>query len=433
MDEGTIARWRIENGQKVTKGDVIAEVESNKAVFELEATASGVMHIVTPAGQTVPVLALIGHILAPGEAAPGAAAATPAPVAATAAPAAAEAVSAAPAAPVAAAPGRQFVSPRARRTAGEKGVDVALVTGSGPNGRVEERDVLAFLASQPRLTPLARKAAAEAGVAVSAEPHARVTRADVEAMAAQKAAPAVAAAPVAPAAPAAAPTVAPLGVIRRVIAQKMAESAHTAAAVTLTTEVDATELVHLREQIKEFVQKATGQNPSYNVLLAKISAIALREFPYMNNRIVGNEMHTLTTTNVGIAVDTERGLLVPVLRDVASKGILALTVEGAALFAKATSGAISADEMAGGNFTITNLGSAGVDAFTPIINMPESAILGVGRIAPRPAVYQGQIAIRQMVVLSLTFDHRVVDGAPAARFLQRIAQLVENPYALLLV
>ncbi len=314
-----------------------------------------------------------------------------------------------------------------------------LVTGSGPEGRVEERDVLAYLASQPRLTPLARAVAAETGVAVTAQAvgeRARVTRADVEALATRPvAAPALAPAVAAPATAAAAPgdvTVSPLGVVRRVIAQKMGESARTTASVTLTTEVNATELVHLREQIKDYVKKQVGQTVSYNVLLAKLLAIALREFPYMNSRLVGNEIHTLAAANIGIAVDTERGLLVPVLRNVGAKSVLALTTEGAALFAKALAGSISPDEMSGGTFTITNLGSFGVDAFTPIINLPECAILGVGRIAPRPAVWQGQLAVREIVVLSLTFDHRVVDGAPAARFLQRLAQLVENPYTLLL-
>jgi len=431
MDEGTIARWRVADGDKVNKGQVIAEIESNKAVFELEATAAGVLHIIAPEGKAVPILSLIGHILAPGESVPGAPATAEAkPAARAAAPEAAAQTAAAPApaaAPVVA--GRQFVSPRARRTASEKGIDVSQVPGSGPNGRVEERDVLAYLASQPRLTPLARKMAAEAGVAVTAEPHARVTRADVEAQAVQKAAPVPAPAPAATAPGEV--TVAPMGIVRRVIAQKMGESAHTTASVTLTTEVDATELVHLRDQIKEHVQKATGQSLSYNVLLARLVAMALRELPYMNSRLVGNEIHTPAAQNVGIAVDTERGLLVPVLRDVANKSLLTLTREAAALFTKATSGGISADEMAGGTFTITNLGIYGIDAFSPIINLPECAILGVGRIAPRPAVWQGQIAVRQMVVLSLTFDHRLVDGAPAARFLQRVAQLVENPYPLL--
>jgi pyruvate dehydrogenase E2 component (dihydrolipoamide acetyltransferase) len=223
-----------------------------------------------------------------------------------------------------------------------------------------------------------------------------------------------------------------MGVIRRVIAQRMSQSAQATAAVTLTTEVDATELVHLREQLKAHVEQQTGQSLSYNVLLAKLAAIALREFPYMLSRLVGDGIQIPDAINIGVAMDTERGLLVPVLRSVDSKGLIVLSQEAAALTEKARTGAVGSDDMAGGVFTITNLGVFGIDAFTPIINLPECAILGVGRIAQKPAVWQGQVAIRSMVVLSLTFDHRLVDGAPAARFLQRLSQLVQNPYVVLL-
>ncbi len=437
MDEGTIARWTVQSGGQVKKGQVIAEVESNKAVFELESPATGTLIIAKPAGVAIPILTLIATVFAPGESAPsstGAAEAAKSPATPAAAPEAQpSAIVAAPQA-VAQAAGRQFVSPRARRVAAEKQVDVSQVKGSGPEGRVEERDVLAFLEQQPRLTPLAKKVAAEAGIAPAelGEPHERVTRADVEQKVARPAPATAPASVVAAQPPTAAETVASMGVVRRVIAQRMSQSSQTAASVTLTTELDVTEFVRLREQMKPRVEQLTGESLSYNVLLAKLAAIALRELPYMNARLVNDEIHTLQSANVGIAMDTERGLIVPVLRSVESKGLVELTKEGATLAKKARAGTMAADDMTGGTFTITNLGVYGIDAFTPIINLPECAILGVGRIAQKPAVWQGEIAIRHMLMLSLTFDHRLVDGAPAARFLQRLSELIQNPYLALL-
>lgn len=427
MDEGTIARWLVDSGASVSKGQVIAEIESNKAVFELESPATGVLEIALQAGATVPILSVIGTVRGPGEtaetpAAPSGAAPRQAPQTAT------TPATAPPPQQAEASYERRFVSPRARRLAREKDVDVAAVSGSGPKGRVEERDVRAYLETRPRLSPLARKMAAEAGVALppqAAAPRERIMRAAIEQRLAQPAEPPAAA-------PASDETVTPLSTVRRVIAQRMSQSAQTAAAVTLTSEVDATELVHLREQIKSHIEQQTGAPLSYNVLLARLAAVALRELPYMTARLVGAELRTPGAVNIGVAVDSERGLLVPVLRDVDHKSLAALNQEAAGLASKARSGAISADEMAGGVFTITNLGMYGIDAFTPIINLPECAILGVGRIAPRPVVSQGQIAVRQMTVLSLTFDHRIVDGAPAARFLQRLAELIQNPYVVLL-
>jgi pyruvate dehydrogenase E2 component (dihydrolipoamide acetyltransferase) len=450
MDEGTIARWVVADGAQVAKGQVLAEIESNKAVFELEATASGTLHISAAAGQTIPILTVIGHILKAGESLPGASAPSSGAVGTEHVPAgerqqtqpAASGVSLVPASS-----GRQFVSPRARRFAQEEAIDLRVVEGSGPQGRVEERDVRAYLDTRPRLSPLARKLAQEAGVSVTAaEPRDRITRADVEALLAQPAEP-IGSAQTAPrvAAAAAVSTVTPaavhadervgttpLGIIRQVIARRMAESASTTAAVTLTTETDATELVRLRDSLKEHVRERVGEPLSYNVLLAKLVSVALAEHPSLTSRLVGDTIHTPEVINIGIAVETEQGLVVPVIHDVAHKSLLTLSKEMADLREKAKFGALRPDDMSGGSFTITNLGQYGIDAFTPIINLPECAILGIGRIAPRAAVWGGQIAIRQIVVLSLTFDHRLVDGAPAARFLQRVTQMVENPHVLLL-
>ena len=221
----------------------------------------------------------------------------------------------------------------------------------------------------------------------------------------------------------------PITTVRRTIADRMATSAHTVAPVTLTTEADATELVRLRKQLKDDGRPAGS--PSYNDLLAKLVAQALLEHPMVNARFDGDTIVQSATANIGVAVDTDRGLLVPVLRDVQTKSLRQIARESAALIEKARTGRVTVDELQGGTFTITNLGMYEIDAFTPIINLPECAILGVGRIVPKQVVVDAEaerVAIRQMMFLSLTFDHRLVDGAPAARFLQRVKQYVEKPY-----
>jgi pyruvate dehydrogenase E2 component (dihydrolipoamide acetyltransferase) len=208
----------------------------------------------------------------------------------------------------------------------------------------------------------------------------------------------------------------------------MAASVHTAAPVTLTTEADATELVRLRKQLQD---DGSQPLPSYNDLMARLVAQALLEHPMVNARFDGDTIVQAATAHIGLAVDTDRGLLVPVLRDVQTKSLRQIARESAALIAKARAGRITVEELQGGTFTITNLGMYEIDAFTPIINLPECAILGVGRIVPKQVVVDAEaerVAIRQMMFLSLTFDHRLLDGAPAARFLQRVKQYVEKPY-----
>jgi len=216
--------------------------------------------------------------------------------------------------------------------------------------------------------------------------------------------------------------------VRRLIAERMAASAHTAAAVTLTTEADATELVRLRRQIGADPSRPA---PSYNDLLAMLVAQALVEHPALNARLEGETIVQSRSVNVGLAVDTERGLLVPVLRDVQIKPLRQIIQESAALIEAARAGRSDPNDLRGGTFTITNLGMYEIDAFTPIINLPECAVLGVGRIVPKQVVMDadaGRVAIRHMMFLSLTFDHRLVDGAPAARFLRRVKQYIEQPY-----
>ena len=229
----------------------------------------------------------------------------------------------------------------------------------------------------------------------------------------------------------------PMSATRRVIAERMSASMRTAAPVTLTSEVDATELVRLRAQLKaDAAAHPAGAVPSINDVLVKIVAHALVEHPSLNAKLEDDHIVTFGAAHVGIAVDIERGLLVVVVRDAQSRSLREIAAESRRLIERARAGTSAPDELRGGTFTITNLGVYDIDAFTPIINLPECAILGVGRIAPKQVVVDAaaeKVAIRQMMTLSLTFDHRLVDGAPAARFLQRVKQLIEQPYLWLVV
>ena len=217
-----------------------------------------------------------------------------------------------------------------------------------------------------------------------------------------------------------------MGRLRTLIAKHMQESSQTKAPVTLTTEADGTELVHLRTTLK--LDPLAQTVPSYNALLAKIVARALEEHPQLNASIDDDEIVYWEGVHIGTAVDTERGLVVPVVRDVQNKSVQTIHQEMAALLPRAKAGKAVPDELTGGTFTITNLGPFEIDAFTPIINRGECAILGVGRLIEKYVVISGEPQIRTMMALSLTFDHRLVDGGPAAAFLQRIKHLIEAPY-----
>jgi pyruvate dehydrogenase E2 component (dihydrolipoamide acetyltransferase) len=449
MEEGTIVEWLKGEGEEVQRGEVLFTVESDKATLEAEAPARGYLRrILVPAGESVPVLTTVGiitrtldeDISAFGQEAEETAAASE-----SAAPA--ETTEAAPPEPPKGTdPGRDgriFASPRARMRARENEVELRLVEGTGPNGRIVERDIYAFLEQQPKATPMARKVAAELGVDLRTVSGTgvggKIVRADVEAAAA----PAPAAQPVPVPAPARAPapavalpaaevaSIEPLKGLRGIIAERMAASAQTTARVTLFTEVDATAFVEVRTRLKAAVTEEWGFAPGYNDLLGLMVARALREYTYMNARLSGDEIQRLDHVNVGMAVDTERGLLVPVIRDADRLGLRAFGQQFRDMVGRARERRSLPDDLSGGTFTITNLGMFDIDLFTPIINLPEAAILGVGRIQSKPVVREGQVVVAQMMTLSLAFDHRLVDGAPAARFLQRIKQLVENPYLLL--
>ena len=453
VEEVTLVKWLVPDGAKVSMGQEVCEIETDKAVFPVEANAKGYIHFGPyQEGQVLPVLTVIAIIgkedekfAAGGQTESASAAPTEsAPAAEAAAPTGATPTGATPAS----APqgeSQVFASPRARKLAEAKNVDLSQVTPTGGGGvRVAERDVVAYLNAAPKVTPVAQRMAADTGVDLRAiagtGPGGRIVKKDVEQAAAPKAAAAPAPAPTPAPAPKPAPAPLPaaevserlpLKGVRAIIADRMGNSVHTTARVTLFMEADATEFVAARERIKAKVSEEWGYTPGYNDLLAKVVAQALRKFPYMNARLAPDAIELLSHVNIGMAVDTERGLLVPVVRDADQKSLRQFGAEFREMVSRASAGRALPDDLSGGTFTITNLGMYEVDAFTPVINLPEAAILGLGRIAPKVVPYQGAPAIRQMWTLCLVFDHRVIDGAPAARFLQYIKHVIEEPFLLI--
>lgn len=446
MEAGRIVAWLKAPGDRVHPGQGLIEVESDKTNIEVEAVAHGILKIVTPAGpQEIPVGSVIAYLLTEDEAAAGFPGLAPAPAPAMTTGHDGALADAAPlraaAAPPPSTARRRPSSPAARRLARELELDWTQATGTGPHGRIRERDIRHLATAQAAaradaaipISPLARQLAERLGVDLATlarhHPGKRIERADVEAtvralLSGQAPVEAAAPTPVPPS-----PVRQPLSSLRRLIAERMAGSAHTAAPVTLMTEVDASELVRLRETLKKDAPPA----PSYNAILAKIIATALLEHPDLNATFEDGEIVTWPSVHLGIAVDTARGLVVPVLRHVEQRTLAALAGEMEALVLRTQAGKALPDELNGGTFTLTNLGPYGIDNFTPIINPPQAAILGVGRLVRKPAVTDdGTIGVRTLLGLSLTFDHRLVDGAPAARFLGRIKELIESPYLWLL-
>jgi pyruvate dehydrogenase E2 component (dihydrolipoamide acetyltransferase) len=448
MEEGTVAEWLKREGEAVSKDEPLLTVEMDKGTVEVPSPASGVLsRIVIQPGQTVPVKTLIAEIGAPGEAPSpeepaGGEGDLPARPQTTSTPPTARTTTVQEAPPSAAAvAGRLFASPRARMRARELGIELAGLSGTGPNGRIVEEDVLqAAPAAEPAervvATPLARRLAVEHGVSIAevqgTGPGGRVTQDDVLKLAESRA-------PLAAAATAAAQGVQgvegvePLSRIRRITADRMLQSARAVARVTLTLEADLSEAARFRQQLQpEFARLGVPKLP-WDALIARAAGLALVEHPAVNAQWVdGQGLRRVEAVHVGVAVALQpEGLVVPVLRDAHTRSLRELTADLLALVDKAQTNRLAPAEMQGGTFTITNLGQYRVDGFTPIINPPETAILGVGRIALKPAVVEGKVEPRTQCTLSLSFDHRVVDGAPAAAFLARLAELLERPYTLL--
>ena len=420
MTEGTVNQWFKKVGETVTQGELLFEVSTDKITNQIEATATGILlEILTPEGAVAPVQAVLALV---GEAGEKVAAPT---VAVSAKPAAEESAAAAPeekaatgSSAVVGDDGWVKASPAARKLARDTQIDLALVTATGPDGRVLERDVLTFAANAPaavKTSPLAAKVAAELGVDVSGiTKEGRIMKSDV--LAAAK--PAAAAAP--------AKKIAIAG-MRKVIAERMSKSWNIAPHVHHTVEVDMTEALLLKDQLA----KASGEKASVTEIVIKCAAQALKEIPVVNASIEGNQIVYHDAAHIGVAVSIENGLIVPVIRDAGSKSLREIRAAVVDLGAKARTNKLLPDEISGGTFTVTNLGMFGTDHFTPIINQPESAILAVCRTVEKPVVLKGQIVIRPMCNFVLGYDHRLIDGAVAAKFMSRFRELIEKPFLLL--
>ena len=432
MTEGTIEQWKVHEGDAVKAGQALASVATDKLTSDVEAPRDGVvLRILAEEGDTVPVSSAIAYIGDAGEVAPeGDARGTAAPREA-----AVPAGSAPKATPSAAAGGDVKAAPAARKLAREHGVDLSLVCGSGPKGRIKRADVEAFIASQGqgevaapvRISPTADKVAKARDVDVSTIDVGgrRIMKDDVLSAAGR----------VAPveATPAAGDNDYPparIDTLRRSIAKNMAESWHTSPMVTYTHPADATALKALRSALKGPFE-AEGLKISYNHILVKVAAQVLMEFPDVNASFVDGQLIRHVHANVGLAVVRGDGLIVPNVKQAETKTLREIARETEGLIAATRAGTIDMGSITGGTFTISNLGSYGVTRFSPIINRPELAILGVCAITDTPVVRDGRVVVRPMMNLCLTADHRVVNGAMASRFLRRLVELVENPYLLL--
>jgi pyruvate dehydrogenase E2 component (dihydrolipoamide acetyltransferase) len=396
MDEGTFVAWLKADGEHVKAGEPLYSLETDKAVQEVESLDSGTLHILPSGpqpGETVAVGTVIGRLVEGGENGDDQRVSTHSHLAASAEAALRPAVDLTPSTERQAASRSSSrdvrASPRARRKAQELGLDWTKLEGSGAGGRVRERDVIAA-----------------STLAAACDQTARVLREEEsEAVA--------------------------ISGIRRATAQRMLASVRGTAPVTLMSTIDATNLVNLRQQFKTVAQAGNEHGPSgsigYTDIVIKLAALALERHPALNSRWEDDRIVMLKSIHIGLAIDTEAGLLVPVIRDVPSLTLRQVAARSQDLIARARQRRLKPDELHGGTFTVTNLGPFGVDAFTPIINPPECAVLGIGRITKVPALIDQQFTQRDRMTLCLTFDHRIIDGAPAARFLQDLASLLENP------
>ena len=448
METGKITEWKKKEGEQVKKGEILLVVETEKITYEVEAPGDGMLHIVVPVEGEVPVAALIGYLAADQAeydkvaAGGGAPAAAPTPATAPAAQAAAPA--AAPAAKAAApsrTPGERIKSsPFARKLADEAGIDIALVAGTGPEGRVVAKDVEAFKESGPRIkmTPVAEKMAADLKIDVSriagTGPGGKITKEDIEQFAAKQKAPAAAA-------PAEKKTgeekmeegdkLVKLTSMRKVIARKMLESCNQAAQAYMTNSIDATLIQEFREKILKTAEKKHGVRVTITDFVIKITAMAIERHPVINTRWTADGILFLKAINIGMAMAIKDGLVVPVIHNANKKSIIQIAKDRTALIDKGRGGKLGPAEMTGGTFTVSAMGMFGTELFTAIINQPENAILGVGAIIDKPVVVNKQIVIKPMMNLSLTYDHRTIDGADAGRFLQTLKELHDDPMLIL--
>ncbi len=455
MTEGTIIRWLKNEGDPVEKDEPIMEIETDKITMESEAPASGILlKKLYEDGAVVPVLTTIGYIGEAGEKVPDApaaasAAVAPAPAAGTAAPAvaaapgaaafaAAPASVAAAAAPAANAAVREengvvAATPYARKLANDHGLDLHTVAPSGRHGEVRGRDVEAALEAAPKASPLARAMAADRGIDLKG-----ITGSGYRGKIMSGDLPAAAAGATAGAAEVDAAIAEIEGVLarykmngmRKVIAQRMFASHNEIPNVTQNIKIDVTELLALREKINQGKEKA--DRVSVNDMIIKAVAKVIGEQERFRMTLEGDEFVLHNEINIGVAVGLDDGLLVPVVHNVDQKGLLQVSKEAKALARKARDGKLMPDEMGNGRITISNIGMFGTHSFTPIINQPEAAIVGVCGTEEELALVDGQVVARKKMMVCVTFDHRILNGTEVCRFESRLKELLENPISILL-
>ena len=385
VDSVILLAWHVEVGESVAAGDVLCEIETDKAALEVESAASGVLLAqFFEAGDEVPALENIAAVGRAGE-------------------------SFAELMPAQVPPNSVFISPRAKNLAQRKGVDYQQVTGSGPNGRIIERDIEAAIESQMKISPVARAMLAGGEYKLGDERPAgsRVTKSHLMPTHSEKP-------PLTKAVP--------LQGIRRTIAKRMLESAQTTAQMTLNASADATALIAFRQRLKDSDESLGLRSVSINDLLMYALARTLHDFPDLNAVYENETVYQHQAVNLGMAVDTRRGLMAPVVRQAESLSLKQLSSECGRLALACREGSIRPDEMAGGSFTLTNLGGLGIESFTPLLNPPQVAILGAGSINLKPMQGEDGVDFVPHIGLSLTVNHQVVDGAPAARFLAALAE-----------
>jgi pyruvate dehydrogenase E2 component (dihydrolipoamide acetyltransferase) len=453
MEEGKILQWLKQEGDAVKKGEMLAEVETDKVNIEIESFFAGTLRkILVPAGSAAPIgapIALIGsadepltdensgngaakqetaaaqdgvagqgsvaaHLIAPGGGRDHSASTGVINAAAT--PSATDVINVA-TTPMPSSQGRIFISPIARRLAGEHQLDYRAIRGSGPNGRIIRMDIEAALREQP---PVAAQFIAPA---IAEEP---------PSVAAQFIAP-VGADLSRPFAPTEDIIEIPLSNMRRTIARRLTQSMQSAPHFYVTSVIDATKLGALRQQINDYAARDPSPiKVSFNDLIVKAVALALVRMPRVNVSFAEDKILQKKQVNIGIAVALEEGLIVPVLHNADKRGLLDIARESRRLAEAARENKLRPEDFSGGTFTVSNLGMFDVESFTAVINPPESAILAVGSITPIPVVVDGQVVVRDQMKVTLSSDHRALDGVIAARFLQEIKRLLEEPFGLLL-
>ena len=448
MEEGTITQWFKAEGEAVAKGETLYEVMTDKVNMEVEAPEAGVLRkILAAVDETIPVngpVAILGTadedisaLLGVSATVPTAEAGRTGKEGEITSPTMEDAPEASAAAP-ADGTGRVFASPRARRCADECGVDIARLAGrgTGVEGRVVEADVVAFHAGEqaqeqerrkalPRVSPLAQRVASQHGVSVGdvqGTGHGgKVTQEDVKRSVAPPSCPDETST--------AGARVVTLRGMRKMVAEAVTRSARTTPHVTLTLPVDMSEATRFRAQVLPAIEKTLGVRVSFTDIIAKAAARALLDHPYLNSTLAGDDITLHPAVHLGVAVSLGAdGLIVPVVKDAQAKSLGEFSRSLKDLAARAKSGGLTTDEVSGGTFSLTNLGTFGVTQFDPIIVPPQTAILGVCAITDTVVAMNGLPAVRPMMNLCLSFDHRIVDGAPAAAFLAQLKETLEQPY-----